>query len=140
MNALRRTRFARATSLLAAVVVVTGVLVTHVFTASAAGTPPWEPVGGNDVGSLIFYDASGSPITSGTITNSPIAAYIQGSTTLRAGDTKATLKAYTPVNGQPVGAWTGGLISATASAFPNSAAPASLSSSALPLVTGSSGD
>ncbi len=108
--------------------------------ASATTPAPWEPVGSPEVGNLLFFNAAGQQITGGNLTDAPIAAYVQGTTTLRSGDTKATLKAYTPVNGQPVGAWTGGLISATASTFPNSGAPSNLASSSLPLVTGTSSD
>jgi hypothetical protein len=106
--------------------------------AFAAGNPPWEP-DGNSVGSLAFYDASGNQIIGGNVNTTPIAAFVQGSGTPRAGDTKATLFGYTPVNGQVPGQWSGEALSGSTT-YPNAAAPGSLGTSALPLVTGSSGD
>ena len=129
----------RALAVLAIILAGFGALLTgFAGTAGAAGNPPWEPVGGPDVGSLVFYNSAGQQITGGDLTDNPIAAYVQGTTTLRAGDNKATLKVYTPVNGQAVGAWGGNLISGSASTFPNSGAPGSLGTSTLPLYTGNS--
>jgi hypothetical protein len=108
--------------------------------ASATSPAPWEPVGSPEVGNLLLFNSAGQQITGGNLTDAPIAAYVEGTTTLRTGDTKATLKAYTPVSGQPVGAWTGGLLSASASTFPDTGAPSNLASSGLPLVTGTSSD
>ena len=45
--------------------------------ASAAVTPGWQP-DPNDAGTLAFYDASGHQITSGSINDSPMAAYYAG--------------------------------------------------------------
>ena len=107
--------------------------------AYAAGNPPWEPVANPpEAGSLIFYNAAGQQITGGSTDTAPLASYVQGSTILRAGDTKATLFGYTPVLGQAPGAWSGEEIGA--SAYPDSSAPGTLGTSTLPLYAGGSGD
>ncbi|HTW20501.1 MAG TPA: hypothetical protein VME70_09860, partial [Mycobacteriales bacterium] len=106
--------------------------------AATGGAPPWEPDSGS-VGSLTFYDAAGTPVTGGSINDAPIAAYVQGSTQIRSGDTKATLLGYTPVSGQVPGQWSGEALSSS-TVYPNTNAPAPLNSSSLPLVTGSGGD
>jgi hypothetical protein len=107
-------------------------------TASASGPPPWEP-DGNSVGGLIFYNAAGQQITGGNITTTPLAAYAQGTATIRAGDTTATLYGYLPVDGQSPGQWSGEALSGSTT-FPNAAAPGAIGTSPLPLVTGASGD
>jgi hypothetical protein len=108
-------------------------------TADASGTtaPPWEP-DASSVGGLLLYNAVGQQVTGGNVTDSPIAAYIQGASTIQSGDTKATLYGYTPVSGEAPGAWTGFQLT-TASAYPNAGAPSPLNTSPLPLVTGVSG-
>ena len=64
---------------------------------------------------------------------------MQASHAGRAGDTRATLFGYLPKNGIASGAWTGEALTASTT-YPNAAAPAPLGSSALPLVTLTSGD
>jgi hypothetical protein len=108
--------------------------------ASAATNTPWEPVTNPpEVGSINFFDANGFQIIGGSLTAQPLAAYAQGTTTIRSGDTKATLFGYLPVDGQAPGAWSGEALSASTT-FPSTSAPSALASSALPLVTGGSGD
>ncbi|MGA2529222.1 MAG: Ig-like domain repeat protein [Acidimicrobiales bacterium] len=108
--------------------------------ASATTNPPWEPVANPpEVGTLNFFDANGLQIIGGSLTAQPLAAYVQGTTTIRSGDTKATLFGYLPVLGQAPGAWSGEALSASTT-FPNASAPGTLASSAIPLVTGASGD
>jgi len=109
----------------------------HVPVAGAA-TPPWEPDPGS-VGALTFYNAAGQQITGGDITASPVAAYVLGTATVRAGDTKATLYGYLPVKGEAPGQWSGEQLGSSTT-YPNAGAPAPLNSSTLPLETGSSGD
>src|SRR5579875_3356627 len=80
------------------------VLASH---ASGATTPPWEVGSAKDpdeVGTLALYDSSGHQITSGSVMDSPIAAYIVGSTADSA-HPKATAFMYTPKNGTAAGAW-----------------------------------
>ena len=106
--------------------------------ASAAGTPPWQPEA-SSVGTILFFNASGQQITGGKLTDSPIAAYVEGTVAPRAGDTKATLLGYLPVNGQAPGSWSGDQLSSSTT-YPNTSAPGALASSTLPVVTGASGD
>ncbi len=104
-----------------------------------AGTiPPWEP-DRNSVGGLLFFDSSGNQITGGSINDDPIAAYVQGTSTIRSGDTKATLYGYLPKSGQQPGQFSGEILGGP-SVYPNSAAPAPLAGSPLPLETGSAID
>lgn len=130
-----------ATSIAAVVAVVTASgLAAFGWTAaaSASGAPPWEP-DPSSVGTLLFYNAAGQQITGGNLTDVPLAAYVQGTATIRAGDTKATLFGYLPVDGESPGQWSGEALSASTT-FPNSSAPSPLGTSSLPLVTGSSDD
>jgi hypothetical protein len=107
--------------------------------ASAAGnTPPWEP-DPSSVGSLAFYNAAGQQIYSGNLTDSPIAAYVEGSSTIRSGDSVATLYGYLPVNGQLPTQWSGEQLGQSTT-FPNPSAPAPLNTSSLPVETGNAGD
>ncbi len=101
--------------------------------AAFAATPPYEPDPTNVVGGLTFYDAAGNVITTGNINDAPFAAYIQGGATVRAGDTKATLYGYLPVNGVAPGAWSGEALSSSQT-YPNASAPGALGTSSLPLV------
>ena len=106
--------------------------------ASAAGTPPWQPETAS-VGTILFFNAAGQQITGGNLTDSPIAAYFEGTVAPRAGDTKATLYGYLPVNGQAPGSWSGDQLSGP-TAFPDASAPGALATATLPLVAGASGD
>ncbi len=124
---------------LAVLVAVTAVTVTHGPPAGASTPPPWEPDAVNEAGTLTFYDASGHVITTGSTAN-PIAAYIKGSAGIRTGDTKAVLYAYTPVNGVAVGAWTGEALSPSTPYGTGVTYPGDLAGTALPVMTGNSGD
>jgi hypothetical protein len=126
-----------------AVVAVTAGAAVLVAGVAAADTPPWQLSGNinndpNAVGTLAFYDATGTQIFSGSTSAQPFAAYVAGSTTLRAGDTKAALFAYLPNSGTPAGAWTGSLLTAAAG-YPNAAAPGALATTA-PLYSGTGSD
>ena len=127
-------------ALAATILTVSGGVAGALFVnaAGAAGAPPWEP-DTNAVGGIVFYNAAGQQITGGSLTDTPIAAYAQGSTVVRAGDTKATLYAYTPVINVAPGAWNGESLSSS-TVYPNASAPASLAGSSLPLVTGQTSD
>jgi hypothetical protein len=88
------------------------------------------------VGSLTFYNSSGQVITGGSITDAPIAAYVEASTNdHRSGDTKATLYAYTPKLGEVPATWSGNLLSRSTN-YPNASAPAPLNTATEPVVTG----
>lgn len=123
----------------AAVVVAGGGLIVGLSSgAQAASAPPWEP-DTNSVGALVFYDSSGHAITSGSLKDSPIAAYVEGTKAIRSGDTTATLEGYLPVSGEAPGQWSGEALS-TSTKYPNSAAPGALGSANLPVVSGKAGD
>jgi len=117
----------------ASLAIASSVFLGAAGTASAAAAPPWEP-DPSSVGGLTFYDAAGHVITHGNVSDAPFAAYVQGSSTVRAGDTVATLFGYLPKNGVAIGAWSGEAISSSPS-YPNPGAPAPLNTSPLPLVS-----
>jgi hypothetical protein len=117
-----------------------GALVGFAGSASAAGGPPWEPVGSPpEVGGLLFFNTAGQQITGGSLSAVPVAAYVEGTATIQGGDTKATLYGYTPVLGQAPGAWSGESISSSTT-YPNTSAPPPLNTATLPLESGSSTD
>jgi hypothetical protein len=91
------------------------------------------------VGGLIFYNAAGQQISGGNLTDTPVAAYVGGTATIRSGDTKATLYGYDPVANTATGTWSGEALGSS-TVFPNTSAPAPLNSSTLPLETGSADD
>jgi hypothetical protein len=63
----------------AAVALAAGVLVGAGSAAYAATTPPWEPDPGNELGSVSFFDASGAPVTGGSITTHPFVGFVMAS-------------------------------------------------------------
>jgi hypothetical protein len=111
--------------------------------AAEATTPPWQ-VGGNAdndpnaVGTLSFFDATGTQIYGGTTSDAPLAAYVEGSSAVNAGDTKATLYAYLPESGTAAAGWSGVQLTA-ASVYPNGSAPAAISAT-LPVVSSTAAD
>lgn len=140
-STLRRTVSPTAAAVLGVMLAVSTVLIVGVVaapTARPATAPPWEP-DPNSVGGLTFYNPSGQVITGGSVNDSPIAAYVEGTKAIRAGDTRATLYGYLPVKGQTPGEWSGEALGASTT-FPNAKAPASLSTSKLPVETGADGD
>jgi hypothetical protein len=140
---MKKLRLLRSIASVAVVAAVASGAVVMGFaaSASASGNPPWEPVTNPpEVGSLLFFNAAGQQITGGNLTDAPLAAYVQGTATIVAGNTKATLFGYTPVNGVSPGAWSGEQLSGVATTYPNPSAPGALGTSSLPLETGASGD
>jgi hypothetical protein len=117
-----------------------GVLAMPGATAAAGpnAAPPWEP-DANSVGGLVFYNAAGQVITGGSTADSPIAVYVEGTQTVRSGDTKATLYGYLPVSGEAPGQWSGEQLGSS-TVYPNTGAPAPLNALTLPVETGTSGD
>jgi hypothetical protein len=117
----------------------TGMLAVFDATPAAALTvPPWEP-DPDSVGGLLFFNASGQQITGGTNSDSPLAAYVEGTSTVRAGDTVATLYGYLPISGESTSEWSGESLS-DSTTYPNTGAPAPLNTATLPVVTGNAGD
>jgi hypothetical protein len=132
-------KFVRSIALVATATIAAGTLVAGLGGVAHAGTaPPWEP-DANSVGGLAFFNSTGQQITGGNLTDSPIAAYVEGASTVRAGDQKATLYGYVPVAGTSPGTWSGEALGSSTS-YPNASAPAPLTTSTLPVETGSSGD
>lgn len=81
--------------------------------AFADTTVPYEPVGApSEVGTITFTNASGTPVTSGHLSDSPIAAYAVGSVAAHSGDTKAVLYYKNPVKGVDPANWQGGQMDA----------------------------
>jgi hypothetical protein len=122
-----------------------GAAAPHAVGPAVAVVPPWEPDNGATLGGIDFYNASGVQIMSGSITDSPMAAYAVAQNT-SSGATKAGLFGYLPKSGQnsPVGngfvdSFNGELLSAT-TAFPNTTAVAAIAALPNPVVTGASGD
>ena len=109
--------------------------------AHAAGNPPWTLSEPASVGSLIFYNSAGQQITGGSTTSGPLAAYVEGTSAIHAGDTKATLEGFLPVNGEQPTAWSGEALGLSTT-FPVTAAgtPTSISSLTVPVNTGHSTD
>jgi len=111
--------------------------------ALAAGgggpTPPWEAaISPAPNGSITFYNAQGQVVTGGSITASGLGAYAVASTPdPRSGDNKATLYAYTPVNGEAPGAWSGTNLG-TSDTYPNAAAPGAIGTTANPVESNTS--
>ena len=126
-------------ALLLVVLVGCAALTATIIGASATTNPaPWQsspPI--QEAGTLTFYNSMGQPITSGNLTDNPIAAYIQGSAALQTGATKAVVNAVTPVFATPPvpGSWSGENVSGPPTSYPNSGAPGSLATSPLPLAT-----
>jgi hypothetical protein len=138
---LHRTLSLAAASILVSALSGTAAVVVSTIGAqssAAASTPPWEP-DPNSVGGLVFYNTLGAVITGGNLTDSPVAAYVEGTTAPRAGDTKASLFGFLPVDGQPTGQWSGEILGSS-TAFPNGSAPSPLDDLTLPLETGHGGD
>jgi hypothetical protein len=125
----------------AATLLLSGAAVLAASHASASTTPPWETGSAkdvNEVGTLALFTSNGTQITSGSITGSPIAAYVVGSHA-DAAHTKATLYAYTPRSGVSPSGWSGEQLSGS-TAYPVTAAgaPANVKNATGPVVTGSS--
>jgi len=139
-NPIRRSTFRAVVVALLGAVLAAGAVLTAVVppAGAASGNPPWEP-DANSVGGLAFYNAAGQQITGGNLTDSPVAAYVEGAGTIRAGDTKATLYGYSPVAGTAPGTWNGEALGSSTT-YPNASAPAPLNTSTLPVETGASGD
>lgn len=127
----------RVTTTAAAAVLAGSGLLCAASGARASTAPPWEP-DGSSVGGLIFFDSAGDIVTGGSVNDSPIAAYVEGTNALRAGDTKATLFGYLPVDGQVPGQFSGEAMSASV-AYPPAGAPNAVSAT-LPVVTGADDD
>jgi hypothetical protein len=127
-------------SVLAAAAVTTVVTAALVApgTAAFAATPGFEP-DANAIGTVAFYDASGNPITGGSLSSHPMAAYAVASGPGRTGDTKATLLLATPVQGVLPPNWSSDTMTASTT-YPNTTAPANIAAMTVPVASGAAGD
>src|SRR5713101_487096 len=105
---------------------------------AVAATPPFEP-DPNARGGVSFFNASSNVVTGGSITDSPIAAYVQATGLGRPSDTQATLFGYLAQPGVNPGLWPGEQMSA-GNPYPVATAPPALANSPNPLEVGSAGD
>jgi hypothetical protein len=106
--------------------------------ASADGAPPWEP-DANAIGTITFYDANGTPVTGGDLSQRPSALFAAASGAGRSGDNLAQLSLATPQVGVLPSLWSKDTMSA-ASPYPDAAAPASVRCLSGPVASGTPGD
>jgi hypothetical protein len=86
--------------------------------AHASTTPAWEP-DAHGVGTITFYDSSGNQVSTGSITDAPLALYAVGSALPNAGDTKALLEYAQPnPSVTDTANWSVATVSAQATTFP----------------------
>jgi len=107
--------------------------------ASAAGQPSYEP-DPNALGTLSFFDASGNQITSGSATAAPMAAFYMASGLGVAGNNKAYVSFYTPVQGQTPAAWQTGNQVTAAQTYPNATYPGVLGTTSNAVVKDAAAD
>jgi len=138
MKLARRGSRALAGVVLGLLATVGGVTAFESASVGATVAPgPWQVSDPEaTLGGIDFFDASGAVVTTGS-TSAPFAAFAVAQDA-PAGGLKATLYAYTPVNGQAAGNWTGAQLT-TAKAYPITS-PADLAGLANPIVTGTSKD
>src|SRR5947207_1125846 len=119
---------------------VAGMLGFAQMAQAATTPPPFEPDPAAR-GCLNFYDINGNVKTSGSINDSPIAAFAMGDGPSRAGDNFGTLYAAQPEAGQPSQSWLTDQMSA-GTAYPSTdpATPANLRNMPNPLYIGLLGD
>jgi hypothetical protein len=118
-------KFTRRTATRALTLVAAGGVVLGMSATALAAAPPYEPDPTDQIGQLLLYNAAGNLVTSGNISDGPIAAFaVASSDDPQTANNHATLYAYTPVNGVNPQLWTGHAISGS-TAFPV-ASPASI--------------
>jgi hypothetical protein len=123
----------------AALATTAGFMLAAATTASAA-PPSYEP-DPSAVGTISFFDATGNPITSGAVTDSPLAAYYQASGGgVAAGDNLASIAYATPQDGVPTASWTTVETWTSTQGFPNATYPGQLGTSPNAVVKGATTD
>jgi hypothetical protein len=135
MNDVRR----RVVAVMGALALGGGLILAATSNATAGTTPGWEP-DAQAIGTITFYNSSGTVITGGSLDASPFAAYAVASHAGRSGDTQAQLYADTPQQGANPQTWSGDLLSASGYKPVPAGTPADVSSSGKPFVKGFSGD
>ena len=126
-------------------VITGGAILAGPGSASALGAAsPWAPGGisqdPNAVGGIAFFNAAGTQITGGSLTDQPFAKYAVGLAQTRAGDTKGTLIGFTPVVGQAPDTWGSSEQIGLSTTYPPSGAPAPVNGTTLPVNTGNASD
>ena len=107
-------KLSRKAAIRAITLVAAGGAVLGISQAAFAAAPPYEPDAADQIGQILFYDASGNQVTGGNINDDPNFKYaVATADDPQSANTQATLYAYTPVNGQPPGNWTGEQLSGT---------------------------
>lgn len=107
-----KARFRTVTSVLGAAA-LTGAVMIGVATPAAAVVPPYEPNPTYNLGTLAFYDAAGTAVTSGDTDDAPFAKFaVASSDDPQTANTVATLFEYTPQSGVDAGLWSGEQLSA----------------------------
>ena len=118
-------------------VLAAGGLVLGSAVSALASAPTYEPDPGNELGSIVFYDATGHQVTSGTISDAPFATYAVATTDDPVtSNTKATLYGALPQQGVNPGLWTSEQMSSSTT-FPATTAPAAIAAAGThrPVVT-----
>lgn len=134
-----RSRVARTAAGLATVLAASGAVAALPIAAQAGTAPPWETGNANAVGTITFYDASGNQVTSGSVSDKPIAAFAVGSAFPRAGDAKAALFGEQPAPNTDPALFSGDQLSSYTS-YPVASGPSAVMNATGPVVTGASGD
>jgi hypothetical protein len=123
-----------------ALVAAGGLLLASAGTAFATQTTVGWENDSNRIGTVTLLDATGAPVTSGSLSAKPFAAYAVASHAGRSDDTQGQLWAATPqvgVNGQQ---WNSDQLSAGPYSPADPSVPASVSGTGLPFATGTSTD
>src|SRR5271165_571011 len=123
---MRASRWARSAVLTGISLLALGTpLMVGMSGASGPTNPPWEPDANAALpyGNVVFYDANGNEVTSGTNLSSPF-AYAVAVTAADAGANQATVNFYDPQHGVLPANWSGTSESATTYFVPASSLPA----------------
>jgi Bacterial Ig-like domain (group 3) len=108
----------RSTAARAGVLALAGGIVAFTAGIAQAVTPGWVP-DPNAAGGLYFYNAAGHQITSGTINDSPLAAYyVASGGGINSGNNKAFQAFSTPVQGSNSATWPGTQTISSTQSFP----------------------
>jgi hypothetical protein len=119
---------------------ITGGMILASAGAASAAAPSFEP-DPNSVGSLSFYDSSGHVVTTGSINDSPQAAFYAASGGgIQAGDTAGQIAYATPQDGVPTGNWPADTPGSTHNFVAPASLPGDLTGTTNAVIPGASGD
>ncbi len=119
-----------------------GIILAGSGAAQAATVPPWQnsTTSPNATQTLSLFNADGTPKTTGSINDSPIAAYYESSGTLVSGDNKAGMFVFTASSTSLPDNWNGDGPLGTFTSYPVTTGPADITSATTPVSTGAAGD